>query len=118
MLRVVCALMICMQASFAADVSGVWQLIVETNQGRANPKITLQQQGDQITGTYSSHVLGEANIAGTVKGDAIEFQFESEFRGQRIRVGYKGKIDSLNAMRGTAVYEGFNVKATWSATRK
>jgi hypothetical protein len=63
-------------------------------------------------------VLGEASITGTVKGDAIEFQFECEFRDQRIRVGYKGRIEGPNAMRGAAVYEGFNVKAAWSATRK
>jgi hypothetical protein len=118
MFRVACALMVCVQASFAGDVSGIWQLIVETNQGRATPKMTLQQQGEQITGTYSSRVLGEASITGTVKGDAIEFQFESEFRNQRIKVGYKGRIEGPNTMRGTAAYEGFNVKANWSATKK
>ena len=118
MLKLVCVLIIVAQGAFAADVSGIWQLIVETTQGRATPKMTLHQQGDQITGTYSSRVLGEANITGTVKGDAIEFEFESEYRNQRIRVGYKGRIESPNAMRGTAVYEGFNVKATWSAARK
>jgi hypothetical protein len=73
-------------------------------------------RGDGIW--FSSHVLGESSITGTVKGNDIEFRFEGEVRGQTIRVSYKGKIESPTSMKGTAVYEGFDVKATWSATRK
>jgi hypothetical protein len=118
MLRLTCALMLSSAMASAADISGVWQLVVETNRGTGSPKMMLQQQGDQITGTISSRVLGESPIAGTVNGNVIEFRFEGELQGQLIKATYKGKIESPTTMKGTAVYEGLDMKATWSATRK
>ena len=104
--------------AFAADVSGTWQLIVETNQGTGSPTVVLRQQGEELTGTYSSHALGESNLTGTVKGNAIEFAFSGDAGGQTIKVSYKGTIDSPTSMKGTAVYAGFEDKATWSAVKK
>ena len=53
-----------------------------------------------------------------MKGNVIEFGFESNAGGQKIKVSYKGTIESPTAMEGTAVYAGFDEKATWSAIRK
>jgi hypothetical protein len=117
MLRLICTLMLCMTFAFAADVSGTWQLTVETSQGSGSPTIVFQQQGEQLTGTYTSQIFGEAKIAGSVKGNAIEFGFEVDAGGQRMKVSYKGTIESPTAMKGTAVYAGFDEKATWSATK-
>ena len=118
MLKLTCALMLSSLMAFAADISGTWQFIVETNRGTGSPTAILRQQGEQITGTFSSRILGEAQITGTVKGTAIEFQFEGEAGGQTITVSYKGTIGSPTAMKGTAVYSGLDIKATWSATKK
>jgi hypothetical protein len=35
-----------------------------------------------------------------------------------IKVNYKGAIESSTAMKGTAVYAGFDDKVTWTATKK
>jgi len=104
--------------AFAADVTGTWQITVETSQGTGNPTATLQQTGEQLTGTFHSAVFGDAKLAGTVKGSAIEFAFEGNVEGQTLKVNYKGTIESPTAMKGTAVYLGFDDKATWSATKK
>jgi hypothetical protein len=118
MLQRICALIVFASLAFAADVSGTWQVAVETNQGSGNPTIVLQQQGENVTGTFHSQVFGESKITGTVKGNAIEFGFEGDAGGQTIKVSYKGTIDSPTAMKGTAVYAGFDDKATWTATKK
>ncbi len=118
MLQLTCALLFSVLTAFAADVSGTWQLIVETNQGTGSPTVVLRQQGEELTGTYSSHVLGESSLTGTVKGSAIEFRFQSELRGQTISVSYKGVIEGPNAMKGTAIFSGLDVNAKWSAKRK
>ncbi|MGA2328827.1 MAG: hypothetical protein ABSH05_21325 [Bryobacteraceae bacterium] len=118
MLKLICTLMLCMTFAFAADVSGMWQLTVETNQGTGSPTVVFQQQGEQLTGTFNSQVFGEAKITGSVKGNAIEFGFEGEAGGQKIKVSYKGTIESATVMKGTAVYAGFDEKATWSAAKK
>jgi hypothetical protein len=118
MLKLICTLMLCMTFTFAADVSGTWQLTVETNQGAGSPTVVFQQRGEQLTGTFHSQIFGEAKITGSVKGNSIEFGFEGEAGGQKIKVSYKGTIESPTLMKGTAVYAGFDEKATWSAIKK
>ncbi len=118
MRKLICVLMLCMSFAFAADVTGTWQITVETSQGSGTPTVVLKQQGEQLTGTFTSQIFGEAKIAGTVKGSAIEFGFEGDVAGQKIKITYKGTVESATAMKGTAVYEGFDDKATWSATKK
>jgi hypothetical protein len=118
MLRLICALLLCMPFAFAADVSGTWQMTVETSQGSGTPTAVFQQKGEQLTGTLNSQIFGEVKITGSVKGNAIEFGFEGEAGGQTIKVSYKGTIESPTAMKGTAVFAGFEDAATWSATKK
>jgi hypothetical protein len=118
MLKLICALMLCAPIAAAADVSGTWQLTVETSQGTGSPTAVLQQQGEHVTGTFHSQLLGDAKITGSVKGNVIEFEFEGDAGGQKIKVSYKGTIESPTAMKGTAVYAGFDEKATWSAVKK
>jgi hypothetical protein len=118
MYKLVCALILWMRVAVAADVSGTWQLTVEINQGSGSPTVTFEQKGEQLTGTYHSQVFGEAKLTGTVKGDVIEFHFVGEAGGEKIKVDYKGRIESAMAMKGTAIYHGFDDKATWTATKK
>jgi hypothetical protein len=118
MLKLICALIFSTLLAFAADVSGTWQLAVETNLGPGNPTVVLQQRGEQLTGTFSSQILGDVKLTGSVKGNAIEFGFEGEAGGQQIKATYKGTVESPTAMKGTAVYAGFDDKVVWSATKK
>jgi hypothetical protein len=116
--RLICAFLLCLSFGFAADVSGTWQVAVETSQGSGAPTVVLQQQGEKLTGTFTSQIFGEAKLTGTVKGNAIEFAFEADAGGQTLKVSYKGTIESPTAMKGTAVYAGFDDNATWTATKK
>jgi hypothetical protein len=118
MLKLACALLLSTLIAFAADVSGTWQFTVETSQGAGNPTVVFQQKGEQLTGTFSSQLFGDVKITGTVKGNAIEFGFEGDAGGQSLKVAYKGTIESPTAMKGTAVYAGFDDRATWTATKK
>lgn len=90
-------------ASFAADVTGTWNLAVELSVGSGNPLVVLKQQGDKLTGTYSG-TLGEAPVTGKIEGDKIEFWFEAEAAGQRFRAVYKGVVKDGKTMQGTVEY--------------
>ena len=118
MLKLISAFALCAVLAIAADVSGTWQFSVETSQGTGTPTVMLQQKGEEITGTFNSQIFGEAKIIGTVKGNDIQFGFEGDAGGQKIKVNYKGTIESATTMRGTAVYAGFDDNAKWSATKK
>jgi hypothetical protein len=50
----------------AAEVSGVWDLTVESQDGTAHPVITLKQEGERITGSYEGKI-GVRSLAGTIK---------------------------------------------------
>ena len=118
MLKLICATMLCLSFAMAADVSGAWQLTVETSQGSGTPTVEFQQKGEQLTGTFHSQLFGDAKLTGTVKGNAIEFGFEGDAGGQKLKVIYTGTIESPTAMKGKAAYVGFDENVTWSATKK
>jgi hypothetical protein len=117
MYKLIAGLLLCLSLAFAADVTGTWQLKVETSQASGMPTLDLKQTGEQLTGTFHSQVLGDAKVTGTLKGAAIEFGFVGDAGGQQIKVTYKGTVDGAS-MKGTAVYEGVDDNATWSAMKK
>jgi hypothetical protein len=118
MLRLILALVLCLTAVVAADVTGTRQLAVQTSQGSGTPTVELQQKGEALTGTFHSPIFGDAKITGSVKGSATESGFEGDAGGQKLKVTYKGTNESATVMKGTAEYTGFDDKATWPATKK
>ena len=83
----------------AADVSGTWALTVETGQGSGTPSVTLKQDGEKLTGTYSSQVFGEQHVTGSIKGQAITFTFTGSFEGTTFVVTYSGTVEN-DTMKG------------------
>jgi hypothetical protein len=75
------------------DVAGTWALTVETAGGTGTPTIALQQDGETLTGTYSSQVFGDQKLTGTIKGNAISFEFTGSFQGGTVTVTYTGTAD-------------------------
>jgi hypothetical protein len=110
--KLICVLLLCASVALAADVTGTWQLAVQTSQGSGSPTMSLKQTGEQITGTFNSQIFGEAKITGTVKGSAVEFGFVGDAGGQSVKVTYKGTLESATTMKGTAVYEGIDDKVS------
>jgi hypothetical protein len=82
-----------------ADVAGNWAITVETQAGGGTPTLTLKQDGETLTGTYSSQVFGEQKVSGTVKGNAITFGFTAAVEGNTIKVTYTGTVESTS-MKG------------------
>jgi hypothetical protein len=60
--------------------------------GTTTPTVTLKQDGEKLTGHYSSESLGEAEITGTVKGQQIEFGFNADVQGFALQVRYTGTV--------------------------
>jgi hypothetical protein len=81
------------------DVSGKWALTVETSAGTGTPSVELKQDGETLTGNYSSQVFGEQKVTGTIKGTAITFGFTTEFQGSKVTVTYTGTADA-STMKG------------------
>ena len=122
---VLAAVLACPSAMFAAqaqaqppiDVTGVWAFTVETQAGTGTPQVTFKQDGEKLTGHYSSAVLGEAELTGTVKGSAIEFTIAAEVQGNALSVTFTGTVEDANSMKGTVSFAGFG-EGTFTGKRK
>jgi hypothetical protein len=76
-----------------ADVAGTWAITIEIGGNTGTPTVTFKQDGETLTGTYSSQVLGEQKVSGTIKGNAITFEFTAAFDGNAVKVVYSGTVD-------------------------
>ena len=88
------------------DITGKWVFTVETSAGTGTPTVTFKQDGEKITGHYSSMTLGEADFTGTVKGRDIAFNFMANVLDMQIPVSYTGTIEGKDAMKGKIVITG------------
>jgi hypothetical protein len=79
------------------DVTGAWSVTVETEAGSGNPSFTFKQEGEKLTGRYKG-MLGEFDLAGTVKGDKIEFSIKVTGQVEGV-VNYTGTTDG-KTMKG------------------
>jgi len=104
-------------AAQAVNVTGTWSVMVETSGGSGNPTITFKQDGEKLTGHYSSQTLGEADLAGTVKGNAIQFGFTATAQGTQIDVAYEGTVDGTT-MKGTVNMAGGQLSGTFTGKKQ
>ncbi len=98
------------------DVSGTWIFTVQTDAGTTSPSVTLKQDGEKLTGHYSSEALGEADLTGSVKGRDLKFTFTASVQGTSFQVTYAGTIED-NGLKGTVDLAGM-AQGTFTAKRK
>ena len=99
------------------DLTGKWLFNVQTDAGNGTPTVTLKQDGETLTGHYSSATLGEADLTGTVKGDDVKFSFNADAQGTTLVVTYTGKLDGKTSMKGTVDLGGF-AQGTFTAKKQ
>jgi hypothetical protein len=79
-------------AAMAADVSGNWNLSVETAQGTRTPTMTLAQKGEELTGTYHSQ-RGDQPLTGSIKGKDVKFSYTIGGGDRSLTINYEGTLD-------------------------
>lgn len=88
-------------AQAKVDLTGKWVFDVKTDAGTGTPTVTFKQDGEKLSGHYSSQTLGEADLTGTVKGQDVHFTFMADLGGQAAPVTYDAKIENKDSMKGT-----------------
>jgi len=79
-------------AASAADVTGDWNLAVETQRGTQNPSMSLTQKGEEVTGTYKG-MRGEMPMKGTIKGNDLKLSYTINAQGNEFTINYEGVVD-------------------------
>ena len=100
------------------DVTGKWVFTVQTDAGTGTPTVTLKQDGEKLTGHYSSETLGEADLTGTVKGADVKFSFSANLQGQAVPVAYTATVDGKDSMKGTIDIAGGMASGTFTAKKQ
>ena len=104
-------------AQVKIDVTGTWLFTVTTTAGNGTPTVTLKQDGEKLSGHYSSAQLGEADLTGTVKANLVNFAFGVDVQGAHLDVRYSGTIENQDSMKGTMKLSGLG-EGTFTARRQ
>ena len=97
------------------DVTGTWDMTVESPQGAIDVVATLKQDGEKLTGTHASQ-MGETPLEGTVVGNEIKYTLNIDMGGQQMSIVFAGKVEG-DAMNGVFDFGGMGT-AAWSAKRR
>jgi hypothetical protein len=116
----VAALALTASAAFAAvalhDVTGTWALEVVTENGTGTPTLKLKQEGNTLTGTYESRMMGVRALKGTVKGDSLMFDLATSGE-STVVLSFLGVIVDADHIKGAVDFAGQG-GATFSGTRQ
>ena len=93
------------------DMTGTWNMSVETPAGSGAPYFMLKQEGDALTGTYNG-AFGEAPVTGKVTGNEFVIEFTSSGR----KNVYKGTVEGKEC-KGTINISGIG-DGTFEGTKE
>jgi hypothetical protein len=102
-------------AAAKVDVTGVWDMTVETPNGAIENIGTLKQEGEKLTGTLASQ-MGEIALEGTVVGTEIKWVLNIDMGGQQMSIAFAGKVEG-ETMAGIFEMGGMGT-LTWSAKKR
>ena len=103
------------QQEAATDVTGTWSFQVEIAGATGTPTMTFKQEGEKLTGHYSGQ-LGEAPLAGTVKGKTVEFTIDVTLEGNALHIVYSGTVEK-DSMKGKVTIGDLG-EGTFTAKKK
>ena len=97
------------------NITGTWEISVESPQGAMTITANYKQEGEKLTGTHVSE-MGESPLTGTVVGNQITYTLTIDMGGQQMSLVHKAKVEG-DTITGTADFGGMGT-ATWTVKRK
>ena len=102
-------------AAKVTDVSGTWELNVESPMGSRASDAIFTQTGETLGGKMVSP-RGEVPLTGAISGDAIKFGINVNVQGQSLQIDYSGTVTG-DTMSGTVVFGSFG-DGKWTGKKK
>ena len=93
-------------AAVLHDLTGRWQLAVVTDNGTGYPILELKQEGDRVTGSYTSNAMGARTISGRVYGDTLSFTLSPSGAGEGMVLTYTARIVTPDSLNGYVDFAG------------
>jgi hypothetical protein len=83
------------------NITGTWDLQIDTPDGKANVTATYKQEGEKLTGTQTGPMDSPASpLEGTVKGADVKYSITIDMGGQQGTITFTAKV-SGDALTGT-----------------
>jgi hypothetical protein len=102
-------------AAKVTDVSGTWELNVESPMGSRASDAIFTQTGETLGGKMVSP-RGEVPLTGTISGDTVKFGINVNVQGQSLQIDYSGTVTG-DTMSGTVVFGSFG-DGKWTGKKK
>ena len=103
-------------AAQGGSVGGVWEVNATVGGTPSYMKCTFSQKDADLTGTCEGE-QGPRAITGKVDGKTVSWQFNTQWEGQTLTVGYKGTMESAEKIAGTVDVQPLSVSGEFTATR-
>ncbi len=108
------AFLIAAPAFSQTNVTGDWDVTIQSPQGTNTVKVTFTQDGDQVKGLFKSQ-RGELPFTGTLTGDELTFAYTIDVQGMALDITMTGKVEGAS-IAGKAKFGDFG-EGDWSAKR-
>lgn len=102
--------------ALAVDVSGTWDLTIQSERGDWDTELTIEQDGEKIKVTMPGFQGDQLEGKGTVTDSKIEFTFNISAPQGDFSITYKGTIEE-NTMSGEAEVGDFGTME-WKAKKR
>ena len=88
-------------AAAQANVSGPWEVTIDSPQGPMSIDADLKQDGEALTGMITSP-MGNVELKGTFKNDELAFSYSVPLQGQNLDITMTGKLagDTIDVWDG------------------
>ena len=96
------------------DLSGEWELTINSPQGSRDVRAMFESEGEQLSGKLMSP-LGELPFAGTLTGNQVEFSYVIQFQDNELPITMSGTVHE-DSMTGTADFGGL-AEGDWTGIR-
>lgn len=102
-------------AAQTKTIAGEWESAMNTPGGVRTSKIIFNVDGEKLTGTVKRS-QGDSPLAGTIKGNDIQFSYTISYNGNNLTMTVVGKVDG-DSINGTVSFGESGQDAEWSAKR-
>jgi hypothetical protein len=102
-------------AGAPTNITGKWDITLNTGQGEFPMTADFTQTGDKVTGTFSSQ-MGDIPVAGTMTGTSLKMEFVAPSPQGDIAIKWNGDLSPNGFFKGTASMEGIG-DAEWVGKR-
>ncbi len=98
------------------DLSGMWTLTVQSDQGDQPLPVTIVQDGETLKATGEVPELGPIEMTGTIDGADIVFEWVLAVEGMEFEILLTGTVADDGTISGMADFGGFGAGG-WTAKR-